>query len=170
MENLERTAHDEERSIRRLQMLAPKIRDHKDLETKLTSAPPELRSVIYNTVKPYLRFKAKPLDTYVASAGVMAEQKQLPTLDVHGMLHPFKPAADLRSVEKHAEEVIASALAERTLTLTCSKCTRNGLFYAVGDETPVAVIMKARKDGWVYDPKNDVDICPDCPTSLRQNA
>jgi hypothetical protein len=168
--NPERTNEDEERSIGRLQLLAPKIRDHKDLEVKLTSAPPSLRTIIYNTVKPYLRFKAWPLDKYVASAGQMAERQQLPVMDIQGMLHPFKPAADVRSVEKHAEEVIASSLAARTLTLTCSKCTRKGYFYAVGQETPAAVMIKARQGGWVYDPAQDVDICPDCPTSLRRNG
>lgn len=155
----------EERQLMTLIRLAPSIRDHKDLETKLTSAPPHLRGVIYETVKPHLKFKARSLESYVISAGQMAERQQLPVLKADGTLTEFRPAQDLASAQKS----IAADLALRTLTLVCSKCTREDKFYAVGQETNVDVVMKARSDGWIHDFTHEPprEICPNCPTSLR---
>jgi len=142
--------------------LAPRIRDHKDLETKLTSAPPHLRTIIYEAVKPFLKFKAKPLDKYVVSAKQMAERERLPTMDENGNLHEF------RSIEVG----LAADVATKTLTLICSKCTREDKYYAIGKETNVDVIMKARLDGWVHDFRQmpAVEVCPDCPISLRKEC
>ena len=169
---VERTVEDEERSLRVLARLAPKVRGHKHLETLLTTAPPQLRQVIYNTLKPELKFIPKPLDVYVATAGQMAEREQLPTMDAEGKLHEFKPASDASSLVIDAENAIASALAKRTLTLVCSKCTHEEKFHAVGEETNVDVILKARRIGWIYDytVRPAVEICPACPTSLRENG
>jgi hypothetical protein len=145
------------------------VRDHRHLERLLTEAGPEIRQELYDALRPNLRFSAHPLDWYVAQAQQRAEREQLPTLDAEGALHPFKPARDVSSAVKEAQDAIAKALAERTLTLTCGKCTRKGVFYAVGKETNVDVILKARKEGWVYDYKHEPprEICPDCPTALR---
>ena len=163
---------NEERQLQVLTRLAVKIRDHKDLETKLTSAPPQLRTLIYETLKPNLKFKPWPLDRYVASAGRMAEREQLPVMDASGMLHEFQPARDARTVKMDVEDILTAALAKRTLVLTCAKCTRQQTFFGVGDETPVAVVLKARRAGWIYDYKADppVEICPACPTSLRADG
>lgn len=135
--------------------LAPSIRDHKDLETKLTSAPPHLRTIIYEAVRPFLKFQARPLDKYIVSAKQMAERERLPTLDVSGNLHEFRAV----------EVGLAAAVATKTLTLVCGKCTREDKFYAIGQETNVDVIMKARMEGWIHDltvfpPR---EICPGCP-------
>jgi len=149
----------EERQLRTLMRLAPSIRDHKDFETKLTSAPPHLRTIIYEACKPFLKFEARPLDRYVASAGRMAEREKLPTMDEHGNLHEFQAV----------EVGLLSEVATKALTLVCHKCTREDKFFAVGKETNVDVIMKARVGGWIYnylaDPPHE--ICPNCPTSLR---
>jgi hypothetical protein len=151
---------DEERSLRKLMRLAPKIRDHKDLETKLTSAPPHLREIIYEAVRPFLTFKARPLDRYIVSAKQMAERERLPTLDAAGNFHEFRAL----------EVALAKEVAVNTLTLVCAKCTRKKEFYAVGNETNVDVILKARTQGWVYDytAQPAVEICPECPTPLRK--
>lgn len=145
---------DEEQQLRVLARLAPKIRDHKDLETKLTTAPPQLRSLIYEVLKPFLKFKPWPLDRYVASAGQMAERERLPLMDDKGNLR---------------EPLPNSLITERVLTLVCAKCTKQKDFYASFGETNVDVILKARKQGWVYDYLADppTEICPTCPTSLR---
>lgn len=145
------------------------VRDHKHFERLLTEAGPELRQELYDSLRPHLKFVAKPLDVYVADAGKMAEREQLPTIGPDGMLHEFQPARDARSIEADVEDMLASALAKRTLVVTCAKCTRQQTFFGVGDETPVAVVLKARKAGWIYDYKADppVEICPACPTSLR---
>lgn len=152
---------DPEVSIRTLMRLAPRIRDHKDFETKLTSAPPSLRTIIYEACKPFLKFPAWPLDRYVSSAGRMAERERLPTMDEKGNLHEFKSM----------ELGIAKELATKALTLVCHKCTREDKFYAVGTETNVDVVMKARTDGWIYNYMADPphEICPFCETSLRDS-
>lgn len=141
-----------EKSLKTLMRLAPSIRDHKDLETKLTSAPPHLREIIYEAVRPFLKFKARPLDRYVISAKQMAERERLPTIDEKGDLHEFRAI----------EVGLAAAVATQTLTLTCHKCTRQDKFFAHGNETNVDVVMKARRDGWVYDPLSEHETCPTC--------
>lgn len=152
--------------------LASTIRDHKHFETLLTSCEPEERQMLYDSCLPHLKFKAWSLDRYVASAGRMAERLQLPVLGPNGELLEFRPAQDVKSAEKRIEQAIAAELAKKTLTLTCAKCTRQESFSAVGDETPVDVILKARREGWVYDhiAQPPREICPECPTSLRPNA
>lgn len=148
-----------ERDLRKLMSLAPKIRDHKDMETKLSSAPPHLREIIYEAVKPFLKFKAKPMDKYIVSAKQMAERERLPTMDERGNLHEFKAV----------EVLTAKELSTKTLVLICHKCTREEKFYAIGKETNVDVVMKARKDGWIYNfmAMPPYEICPNCEISLR---
>lgn len=152
--------------------LASTVRDHKHFETLLTSCEPEERQMLYDSCLPHLKFTAWPLDRYVASAGRMAERLQLPVLGPNGELLEFRPAQDVKSAEKRAEQAIAAELAKKTLTLTCAKCTRQQSFVAVGNESPVDVILKARKAGWVYDhiAQSPREICPECRTSLRPNA
>lgn len=146
--------------------LAQTIRDHKHFESLLTSADPSERQMLYDSVLPHLRFKAKPLDVYVANAGRRAEREQWPVQGPDGKLHEFRPATDVASI------AIAQDMAKHTLVLECSKCTREERFCSVGQETPVDVIIKARKAGWVYDNISDPprEICPKCPSSLRPNA
>lgn len=146
------------------------VRDHKHFERLLTEAGPKLRQELYDALVPHLRFRAKPLDVYVASAGQMAEREQLPVMDQNGMLHEFRPAQDVSSVQKQVEGLLAEALAERTLILRCGKCTRIEKFFGTEDETKVAVITKARRAGWVYDNSGEdpAEICPECFTPLRE--
>ena len=159
-----------ERSLKVLLRLAPKIKDHADFERKLSSAPPNLRGVIYETCVPHLPFKAWPLDRYVSSAGNRAEREQLPTVGADGKFHPFRAATDVNSLNRLAEDALAASLSKRTLIMTCSKCTREQSFLSLEKETPLDVIIRAREVGWVYDYTADppVEICPSCPTSLRQ--
>jgi len=146
--------------------LARTIRDHKHLETFLTSIDSQQdRQDVYESIRPHLRFTPKPLDVYVASAGQMAEREQLPILGEDGKLHAFKPAQDVRS---QAQETLDRYMAEKTLTLTCYKCLAEDTFYALNDETKVDVTIRARKAGWVYDIAKDKEICPKCP-AVRPN-
>lgn len=146
-----------------LASLARFIRDHKHFESLLSEADPEWRKEMYEALAPNLRFQAKPLDVYIAGAKQMAEREQLPVLDVNGNLQPFKPAQDVQTAQK----AIAAALAEKTLTLKCAKCTTEEQFHQIGEETAVDVRKKALKAGWILVPE---EICPHCPTSLRPNA
>jgi hypothetical protein len=142
--------------------LARTIRDHKHLERIITEAEPSERQMLYDTIKPNLRFQPWPLDKYIASAGQMAEREQLPILGEDGKLHPFQPASDVKTLEKHAEDVLARSLAKRTLTLVCHKCLEEGQFHQLGEETRVSVIIRARKAGWKYDPLRETETCPKC--------
>jgi hypothetical protein len=141
--------------------LAKTIRDHKHLETFLTSIDSlGDRQEVYDSIRPHLRFEPWPLDRYNASANRMAEREQLPILGEDGHLHPFRPAQDVRS---QAQETLDKYLAEKSLTLTCYKCLAEESFYALNDETKVDVTIRARRAGWIYDIANDKEICPKCP-------
>lgn len=146
-----------------IKMLAGTIRDHKHLETILTSCPPEDRHDLYESIRPHLKFFAWPLDRYVASAGQRAEREQWHVMGEDGKLQEFKPAHDVATAQK----MLAAQLAARTLTLTCAKCTKEEKFHQIGEETAVAVRMKALQAGWILVPEV---ICPKCPSSLRPNA
>lgn len=145
--------------------LAFMVRDHKHLENLLTGIGPEERQMVYDSIVPHLRFKARPLDVYVSNVGQRAEREQWPVLE-DGKFKEFKPAQDLSTVQKH----INAEIAKKLLILTCSKCTCEETFFQIGEETRVDTILKARKAGWVYDLVNQKEICPKCPTSLRPNA
>lgn len=147
-----------------MKMLAKMVvRDHKHLRTLLTSCKPEERHNFYEALRPNLSFIPKPLDVYIAEAGQMAEREKLPQVDAEGKLHEFSPAQDIASAEK----AIANAIAEKILTLICSKCLTEEQFPQVGMETAVDVRVKALKAGWILVP--DV-ICPRCPSLWRPNA
>jgi len=136
--------------------LARTIRDHKHLETFLTSIESLVdRQEVYDSIRPHLRFEPWPLDRYVASANRMAEREQLPVLGEDGKLHPFKPAQDVKTVEN----VLAAAIAKKKLTLTCSRCEKQEEFFQVGLETEVDVRKKALKAGWLLFPEQK---CPKC--------
>lgn len=142
--------------------LADTIRDHKHLETLLTSCSAEERQVLYDGVRAHLKFVPLTLDQYVSRAQNMAEREQLPIMRENGELSAFRPG------EYESEEyAIAKAIATRTLTLTCSKCTKQEDFLGMAGETKVAIIMKARRVGWIYNPATEKEICPKCPTELR---
>jgi hypothetical protein len=153
----------DEKSIRTLEILAPTIKDHRQFESKLASAPPELRRIIYETCRPYLSFEAKPLDWYIMKSCQRAEQEQLPLTDGGSVVRDFQPAQDASTIRR-ANEVLAQTIAKRTLTLTCGNCLLEHQFYALDGETPNATIRRARECGWVYDYKADPvrELCPEC--------
>ena len=142
--------------------LAKNIRDHRHLETLLSETDPSMRQELYDSVKPHLRFTARPMDFYITSAGQRAEREQWPVLDYQGMLQEFRPAQDVKTIEKAAENALAAEVAKRTLRLVCVKCTRQEAFYGFDRETPLDVILKARMAGWVYDPITRTETCPKC--------
>lgn len=145
--------------------LAGTIRDHNHFQRLITETEPAMRHSFYDSVRPHLKFRAKPLDVYIAEAGQMAEREQLPMLMPDGTLQEFRPAQDVSSAQKE----IAKSVAARNLTLNCTLCTREETFYCVGNETPVTVIMKARKAGWIYNPVSMSEHCPTC-MSARTDA
>lgn len=97
------------------------IQDHEHLRSMLIRCEPEHRRDMYESLKPHLRFEAKPLDVYIAEGQQDAERRQLPTLGPNGELVPFKPAeihteadqsveaADERTPENHVTAVLCGA-------------------------------------------------------------
>lgn len=106
------------------------IRDHDHFRGQLFSVKPDQRRHAYNTLAPRLRFTPKPLDVYEAEMKQLAEQRQLPTMDAHGNLVPFKAGSvDLDLI---ATEAIRQNKHEKDggLTLTCARCTTIETFRA----------------------------------------
>jgi hypothetical protein len=156
------------------------VRDHDHFRSLLVRCEPEERRVMYESLKPHLRFGAKPLDVYIAEAQRDAEARQLPTVDEHGNFQPFKVGeirtedADDETLENHVEQKIEDletaqkavneALAKKTLILVCAKCTKEESFPgAFRTDCWVA----ARRAGWHYQLTSEggIEICPDCPKS-----
>ena len=148
--------------------LAATIRDHAHLTSLLVDTEPSMRQELYDSVRPNLKFRPKPLDVYMAEAAQRAEREQLPILDANGNLQPFKPASDGDTLMKEAEDLLLKELATRTLTLKCARCTAEETFVGLDGETRVAVILKARKKGWIYNPVRQDETCPAC--AQRANA
>ncbi len=146
--------------------LASMVRDHQHLVYMLLRCAPEDRTIMYEALRPHLKFKAFSLDEYISGARARADAEKLPTLNEDGTLSAYEdynPTKRPLSVlaEKAITEAVALAKAGgRKLTVICAKCTTEAEF--VG-ETLVAATIAARKAGWVYDAKNNSEICPKCP-------
>jgi hypothetical protein len=150
--------------------LASYVRDHEHFRQLLTAAQPETRRDMYESMKPYLAFHAKPLDAYMSESGALAEAQQLPTVGPDGMLHPFnvpeiatEPVVDARELDiETAQAAVNEAFGKGHLILTCKKCTRTEAFPAVNKAN---AIFAARNAGWTYNEAlgDCQETCPDCP-------
>ncbi len=145
------------------------VRDDRHFTELLSDTEPEMRRDVYEAMRPHLKFTAKPLDWYETQAKEQAEREKLPILGPDGRLLEFRPAQDISSVEKRAQEILDEAVAEKTLILRCKKCTALEKFFGLEHESRIDVIKKARRKGWVYDSTGKIpaEICPNCETSLR---
>jgi hypothetical protein len=142
--------------------------DHEHFRSLLVRCEPENRSSMYDSLKPYLRFQAKPLDVYIAESARLAEQQQLPTVDADGNYN-FSPSLPPNVGEDTLAKDIAAAqagvdqaFAKYHLEVVCMKCTKSAVFSGVkkGD-----AIQEARRAGWSYWEKDGKgrEICPACP-------
>jgi hypothetical protein len=139
------------------------VMDHEHLRSLLIRCEPENRSAMYDSLKPYLRFTPKTLDTYIAESAERAANQDLPTIDGAGNIN-FSPALtpELDPDVAAAQDAVNGAFAKHVLTVTCRSCTKQESF--TGD-TKYDAIVNARLAGWVY---YEIDgqpreICPDCP-------
>jgi hypothetical protein len=151
---------------RAIKEMAKFVRDHRHFESLLSEMEPGLRADMYEAMRANLRFTALPLDVYIANIKTQAEREQLPILGPNGQLVPFKPASDASSVQKQAEDMLAAAMAKKTLILHCSKCTAEENFHMIGMETAVDVRKKALTAGWTLFP---AEICPLCTEARKPN-
>lgn len=129
--------------------LAFMVRDHEHFRQVLVTMPPQERTAGYEAMKPYLQFEAKPLDVYMAESAELASQREI----------------NQTALEVLAEKAIIRSQAVGTLTLTCTKCTKQ-TEYPGRDRREAEGI--AHLDGW--DLENDQEICPKCAEARPANA
>src|SRR5215472_14910034 len=67
------------------------VEDHEHLRSLLARCEPENRSAMYDSLRPYLRLAAKPLDVYIAESAEKAAREDLPTIDAEGKIN-FQPS------------------------------------------------------------------------------
>jgi hypothetical protein len=137
------------------------VQDHEHLRSLLARCEPESRSAMFDSLKSYLKFQAKPLDAYIAESAMRAEAQKLPVVAGDGT---YKwPQAAASDAEIAALQASTRDLFEGcSVVLTCMKCTREAKFEGL---TKMDAIVNARMDGWsywVYDAEIRA-ICPECP-------
>ena len=144
------------------------VQDHEHLRSLLVRCEPENRSSMYDSLKPYLRFEARPLDVYIAESARRAEVQKLPTIDVEGHLTWHESAlTPAVSDTAAAQDVVNQAMAKCQLVVTCRSCTKQAAF--TGD-TKADAVLNARLAGWVYyvDANGtEQEVCPECPAIRR---
>lgn len=155
-----------------LQQLGYLVDDHDHLMSLLSRCEPEMRVSMYNSLTPYVRFKAKPLDVYLSAAADLAQRQQLPTIDAEGNIKeaaaPYDTAKyDPDELQRRkdtaiAQEVVSGAFSKFHLAMKCRSCTKEEVF---DGETKAEAVFFARRAGWVYYEHEGAsrEICPDCP-------
>src|SRR5215831_8055738 len=146
------------------------VQDHEHLRSLLVRCEPENRSAMYDSLRPYLRFTAKPLDVYIAESAEKAAREDLPTYDADGKIN-FQPSvtANITGEQAAAQAAVNEAFAKQHLTLTCRSCTKQETFSGA---SKADAVHAARSAGWVYyerEGKEPAEICPDCPAVRAVN-
>jgi hypothetical protein len=136
-------------------VLASLVDGHAHFAQLIATCEPEQRSAMYDSMKPYLPFEANSLDWYIARAKEKAER--LPTLDQKTGELNYPQPAEVQTVQRVVEETLMSG----RLHLTCRKCTKTETFVAA-KERMIDAIEKAREKGWLYDPVEKFEMCPEC--------
>jgi len=153
--------------------LAMFVRGHDHFRALLNACEPENRRAMYDSLAPNLRFKARPLATYMIELAQDAERRQLPTVDAAGKFQPFKvaeihtePKSDAAIAElKTANNAVAEAVAKQHLHVVCAKCTREEVFHGVTKQDAVDALRSAgwtRGVRWYRDTAEPTEICPEC--------
>lgn len=129
-----------------LMALAYQVQDHTHFMELLRACDPALRRDMYESMRPYLRFIAKPLEDYIIASKEHAEAAELPLMDEYGFLHPHRiGVVEVPEIELWAQ---------------CAKCQKEGIF--CGFNTSDA-IFTMRSSGWAYDESSQQShVCPEC--------
>jgi hypothetical protein len=129
--------------------LARQVEDHTHFMELLRACEPALRREMYESMRPYLRFPAKPLEDYIIASKAHAEAAELPVIDERGFLHPYSTPA-----------IVTEVMPAMELWAKCSKCGKEGIF--AGASIPHA-IHAMRNSGWAYDETGQQKhLCPEC--------
>lgn len=148
-----------------IQQLGMCVQDHDHFRSLLARVDdPRERRSMYESLKPWLGFPAKPLDVYIAEAGQLAERKQLPTVDAAGNLHAYNPPQfGAAAIAEAVVDQAAAKQVEFVLKLKCRSCTK---VEELTGQSKWACVDAARNLGWVHYQNNDrssTTICPECP-------
>lgn len=125
--------------------MARLVQDHTHFCELLRACDPPLRREMYEAMRPYLKFPAKPLEEYIIAAKEHAEAAQLPTIEKDGTLKGFS--------------VAEIDVPEFELWVQCSRCEREGFFYGA---RRVDAIHEMRNAGWAWDEGGMNHICANC--------
>jgi hypothetical protein len=106
------------------------VRDHDHFRGMLMHETPDVRKQMYDCLSPRLRFKAKPLEDYIADSKRIAEEKQLPQYNPKNLeLREIRPyhftSEEFQEAEKlrrEAEAFVTSMREPETATGICSGC------------------------------------------------
>ena len=156
-----------------LNQVAFLIQNHQQFRSLLLSVEPAKRTECYESLKPRLKFEAKPLADYIIDAQQEAEAKKLPVWDQAAQkLIAFddfhhKP----KSLHELAQEAIAKAEKEQKakgrLELVCRRCTFTEDFPST---SPQQSYRDAREKGWAFERVKGKDkaLCPNCSKEILQ--
>jgi hypothetical protein len=149
-----------------VQQLGFLIRDDDHFRQLLLKCIPEERHNMYESLRPYLRFPARPLEDYIIEGKQDAEARQLPTVDAEGNFHPYsvpetQTPAPVAEDDAGAQAAVNEAFAKQRLWLVCSRCTAEAVF--TGD-TRTDAFCNARLAGWKYQNVTGTgyETCPGC--------
>lgn len=146
--------------------LAFLIDDDQEFSRLLNICEPAERRNMYESLKPNLRFPARPFDEYLAEWREQAEVRQLPVVQPDGTLRAYNVPEITTQMQKSIEVVISESVARYHLILTCRRCTLQQAFPGVNK--PEAV-ERAREAGWTWHHGEDstgYEICPDCQNGV----
>jgi|AmaraimetP72IA01_FD_contig_91_112206_length_2515_multi_6_in_0_out_0_2 hypothetical protein len=143
--------------------LAFLIDDDAEFSRILNTCEPEERRNCYESLKPNLRFPARPFEDYLTEWREQAEVRQLPVVQPDGKLRAYNvPEIETERMRRNIEASIADSVARYHLILTCRRCTFQEAFPGVNK--PEA-LERARAAGWIHSHGEDstgYEVCPDC--------
>jgi hypothetical protein len=120
------------------------------------------RSEMYNAIRPHLKFKPLPLDTYVAHiaerAGALVSQHKM-------RVEGDRPAP----IQVGRDSFVAVPKADSTgavATVRCHRCPKVEKFF---DDTPAGAMLKARQAGWIREPGINKECCAECSANLAHS-
>jgi len=154
--------------------LASLVENHQHLTELLRACEPWLRREMYEGLRPYLRFPARPLDWYISAAQEFAEAAELPTMNAAGGLDPYTRPVVTTEQEEEEEKTEDDEEGEgkdeddenddeddrAILLVFCYRCRKEAQF---SGERIVDAIQKARRASWGIDESvAGKHLCPEC--------
>ena len=138
-----------------VEALSRMVQDHDHFGEILRACEPRLRREMYDSMSPNLRFRPRPLESYIIAAKEHASSQQFPTLTEDGNLKPYM----MPSITSDTAIAALIEVPEVELWLQCQKCQKESFYFA---ERKADAISEARNGGWAYDEMGSHHICPNC--------